>query len=57
MIDFNELAKPAPEQRDQFINESATEDAKALTDGLRNILRLMAEVELQKYFEGRNDEI
>ena len=48
MIDFQELAKPAPEQRDTFITEEAREEAKQLADGLRAVLRLMAEVELKK---------
>ena len=48
MIDFQKLAQPEPEQRDQFITEEAREEAKTLADGLREVLRLMAEYELKK---------
>tara|TARA_R110000772_G_scaffold267274_1_gene390888 strand:- start:3429 stop:3596 length:168 start_codon:yes stop_codon:yes gene_type:complete len=48
MIDFNKLAQPAPEQRDQFIAEESREEAKILADGLRDLLRIMAEAEYRK---------
>lgn len=55
MIDFQELAKPKPEQRDQFIADEAKHEAKALADGLRDLLRLMAEVEFKK-LRGEQDD-
>lgn len=55
MIDFQKLAQPEPEQRDQFIADEAQHEAKALADGLREVLRLMAEVELRK-LRGEQDD-
>lgn len=48
MIDFNALAQPKPEQAQEFIADEAKHEARALADGLREVLRLMAEVELKK---------
>lgn len=55
MIDFQELAKPKPEQRDQFIEEAAKHEAKVMADGLRDLLRLMAEAEFKK-LRGEQDD-
>jgi len=56
MIDFQELAKPAPEQAKEFIEDEASHEAKALADGLRDLLRVMAEAEFRK-LRGYSDEI
>jgi hypothetical protein len=48
MIDFQKLAQPKPEQAQEFIADEAKHDAKALADGLREVLRLMAEYEFKK---------
>ncbi|MDO8862466.1 hypothetical protein Q6D67_12215 [Haliea sp. E1-2-M8] len=56
MIDFQALAKPAPEQAQEFIADEAKHDARALADGLREVLRLMAEAEFKK-LRGYSDEV
>tara|TARA_R110002110_G_scaffold107320_2_gene268493 strand:- start:64382 stop:64552 length:171 start_codon:yes stop_codon:yes gene_type:complete len=56
MIDFQKLAQPEPGQRDQFIAEAAKHEARTLADGLRDLLRLMAEAEFKK-LRGSTDEI
>ena len=55
MIDFQELAKPKPEQAQEFIADEAKHEAKALADGLRDLLRIMAEVEFRK-LRGEQDD-
>ena len=54
-IDFQRLAQPAPEQAEQFIAESAAEQARELGDGLRELLRIMAEFEFKR-LRGELDE-
>ena len=44
MIDWNQLAQPAPEQAEQFRDESAREDADRLASGLRDILAMQAAI-------------
>lgn len=52
MIDWQQLAQPAPEQAEQFRDESAREDADRLAAGLAEILRMEIALALAKKLDG-----
>ena len=52
MIDWNQLAQPAPEQAEQFRDEAVREDADRLASGLAEILRMEVALALAKKLDG-----